>query len=65
MIEKNNIELLEEVEERVKKNFERKKQSFAYFGYRGKREEGYEDAVMSILSIIHEIKEKYKQQTWR
>lgn len=51
----NNLQMLEELQERIKRKLDNKKRQFDYAGKRG---EGYEEACMNILSIIHEFKKK-------
>lgn len=51
-----DIRTLDELKRRVKHKLETKKQR----SYPGKRMEGYEEAMMAVLSIIHELKGKQK-----
>lgn len=52
-----DIRTLEELQERVKRKLEMKKKELFYSG---KRMEGYEEAMLAVLSIIHEMKGKAK-----
>lgn len=54
----NNLQMLEELQERIKRKLDNKKRQVDYMGKRG---EGYEEACMNILSIIHEFKKKERE----
>lgn len=47
--------MLEELQERIKRKLDNKKRQI---DHTGKRAEGYEEACMNILSIIHEFKKR-------
>lgn len=51
-----DVRTLDELKYRVKHKLETKKQR----SYPGKRMEGYEEAMMAVSSIIHELKGKQK-----
>lgn len=53
-----DIRTLDELKDRVKHKLEMKKQK----SYPGKKMEGYEEAMMAVLSIIHELKGKQNEK---
>lgn len=57
MVNNLDAKTLDEVKHRVKRKLEMKKSELFYSG---KRMEGYEEAMLAVLSIIHELKGKAK-----
>lgn len=51
-----DIRTLDELKDRVKRKLEIKKER----SYPNKKMEGYEEAMMAVLSIIHELKGRAK-----
>lgn len=57
MDSKERLNTLNDMKAKVKANLERKKRDPFYTG---KRMEGYEEAMLAVLSMIHREKEKLK-----